>query len=67
MGMAATADAIASLCPPERSVGIAFPDTIRFDGGLVGGGRLGWPKRCAEDQVPDWLVFSASCACPSPG
>lgn len=60
MGMNATADAVAALCPPERSVTFAFPDTIRFDGGLVGGGRLGWPKRCGEDQVPDWLVFSAS-------
>lgn len=60
LGMAAVADAIASLCPPERAVGIAFPDTIRFDGGLVGGGRLGWPKRCAETDVPDWLVFSAT-------
>lgn len=60
MGMNATADAIAALCPPERSVTFAYPDGIRFDGGLVGGGRLGWPKRCGEDEVPDWLVFAAS-------
>jgi len=60
MGMSATADAIAALCPPERPVTIAYPDTIRFDGGLVGGGRLGWPKRCGEDAVPDWLVFAAT-------
>lgn len=60
LGMSATADAIASLCPPERSVTFAFPDAIRFDGGLVGGGRIGWPKACAEEQVPDWLVFSAT-------
>jgi len=60
MGMNATADAIAALCPPERSVAFSFPDAIRFDGGLVGGGRLGWPKRCAGDAVPDWLVFAAS-------
>ena len=28
-----------------------------FDGGLLGGARLGWPKDCAEDDVPAWLVF----------
>ncbi|MCJ2083789.1 biotin/lipoate--protein ligase family protein, partial [Methylobacterium sp. J-090] len=22
-------------------------------------GRLDWPKDCAEEAVPDWLVFSA--------
>lgn len=60
MGMSATADAIASLCPPERAVTIGYPDAIRFDGGLVGGGRLGWPKTCGEDDVPDWLVFAAT-------
>jgi len=60
IGMNAAADAIAALCPPERSVSFGFPDAIRFDGGLVGGGRLGWPKRCGEDEVPSWMVFSAS-------
>ena len=25
--------------------------------GLLGGGRLGWPAECAEDDVPEWLVF----------
>lgn len=59
MGMNATAEAIAAHCPPEREVAFRFPDAITFDGGLVGGGRLGWPKTCAEEAVPDWLVFSA--------
>jgi len=25
--------------------------------GLVGGGRLAWPRDIAEDQTPEWLVF----------
>src|SRR3954469_20868786 len=56
-GMNAMADAIASHCPPEREVNFDWPDTIRFDGGLLGGARLGWPKDCAENDVPAWLVF----------
>ena len=56
-GMNAVADAIASHCPPEREVNFDWPDAIRFDGGLLGGARLGWPGDCAEDQVPAWLVF----------
>lgn len=56
-GMNAIADAIAAHCPPERQVGFVWPDTIMFDGGLLGGGRLGWPENCLEDDVPEWLVF----------
>jgi biotin-(acetyl-CoA carboxylase) ligase len=56
-GMNATADAIAAHCPPEREVSFAWPDTIMFDGGLLGGARLGWPQDCAESDVPPWLVF----------
>lgn len=56
-GMNATGDAIAVHCPPEREVQFTWPDTILFDGGVLGGGRLGWPKTCREDEVPDWLVF----------
>ena len=58
-GMNALADAIAAHCPPEREVNFDWPDTIRFDGGLLGGGRLGWPTDCAETEVPQWLVFGA--------
>src|ERR1700704_461335 len=57
-GMNAAADAIAAHCPPEREVSFDWPDTIRFDGGLLGGARLGWPAECAEADVPAWLVFS---------
>ncbi len=54
--MSAMADALAAHCPPERQVEFIWPDAILFDGGLVGGLRLGWPQDCAEDAVPDWLV-----------
>jgi biotin-(acetyl-CoA carboxylase) ligase len=56
-GMNAAADAIAAHCPPEREVSFDWPDTIRFDGGLLGGARLGWPTNCAETSVPAWLVL----------
>jgi hypothetical protein len=36
-----------------------WPDTLRVNLGLVGGGRLGWPKHAKENEVPDWLVFGA--------
>src|SRR3954452_2323486 len=56
-GMNALGDAIAAHCPPEREVRFRWPDTIEFDGGLLGGARLGWPKGCSEDEIPAWLVF----------
>ncbi|WP_291844682.1 biotin/lipoate--protein ligase family protein [Bradyrhizobium sp.] len=56
-GMNAVADAIAAHCPPEREIRFDWPDAIRFDAGLLGGGRLGWPRECAETEVPAWLVF----------
>jgi hypothetical protein len=56
-GMNAVADAIAAHCPPEREVSFRWPDAIQFDGGLLGGARLGWPKNCAEADVPAWLVL----------
>jgi biotin-(acetyl-CoA carboxylase) ligase len=56
-GMNALGDAIAAHCPPEREVNFDWPDAIRFDGGLLGGARLGWPSDCAEDAIPAWLVL----------
>ena len=56
-GMNALADTLANHAPPERPISFDWPDTIRIDGVLVGGGRLGWPPG-DEDQVPEWLVFS---------
>jgi biotin-(acetyl-CoA carboxylase) ligase len=56
-GMAALADAIAVLAPPETPVAIEWPDTVRINLGLVGGGRLAWPAGADENQPPDWMVF----------
>jgi biotin-(acetyl-CoA carboxylase) ligase len=58
-GMVAMADALRAYAPPNKAVTIDWPDAIRVDGGLVGGGRLGWPKSAREDDVPPWLVFGA--------
>ena len=57
-GMNALADALAFQAPPSRPVTFDWPDAIRIDGVLVGGGRLGWPEGSPEDGIPDWLVFS---------
>jgi biotin/lipoate A/B protein ligase family protein len=57
-GMAALVDALLAFAPPEKPITVDWPDAIRIDGGLVGGGRLAWPKNAREDVPPDWLVFS---------
>ncbi len=57
--MSALADAVGACAPPEMPVTLGWPDIIAFDGARIGGGRLGWPEGCAEEEVPDWLVFSA--------
>ncbi|KQT90310.1 biotin/lipoate--protein ligase family protein [Methylobacterium sp. Leaf466] len=57
-GMVALAAAVGAHAPPEMPVEIAWPDTLLFDGARIGGGRLAWPPRCGEDEVPDWLVVS---------
>jgi hypothetical protein len=56
-GMNALGDALLVHAPPEKPITIDWPDTLRVDGGLVGGGRLAWPEGTDEDAVPDWLVF----------
>jgi hypothetical protein len=43
-------------CPPERPLTFEWPDMVLFDGGIIGGVRLGWPAACAENEVPRWLV-----------
>ncbi len=57
LGMNALADALTVHAPPEKPVAVDWPDAVRIDGGLVGGGRLAWPKDCDEDATPEWLVF----------
>jgi hypothetical protein len=59
-GMAALADALAVHAPPEKPIAFDWPDAIRVDGGLVGGGRLAWPADAREDAPPPWLVFGAT-------
>jgi hypothetical protein len=58
-GMTALSDALLAYAPPEKLVTIDWPDAVRIDGGLVGGGRLGWPQGADEDEPPPWLVFGA--------
>jgi hypothetical protein len=59
-GMVALSDALVAHAPPERPIEIRWPDAIHIDGGLIGGGRLGWPAGIADTDVPDWLVFGAT-------
>ena len=59
LGMVALIDALLTHAPPESPIAIDWPDAIRVDGGLVGGGRLAWPAGAGEDEPPDWLVFGA--------
>jgi len=59
-GMAALADALAVHAPPEKPIAFDWPDAIRVDRGLVGGGRLAWPADAREDAPPPWLVFGAT-------
>src|SRR5215472_7159626 len=58
--MVALGDALAERAPPEKPIVIEWPGAIYVDGGLVGGGRLGWPDHPDEGAVPDWLVFGAA-------
>jgi biotin-(acetyl-CoA carboxylase) ligase len=57
--MSALADAVGAACPPDKPVEFDWPGTLLFDGARLGGGRLGWPADCREQEVPDWLVFGA--------
>src|SRR6476620_8594741 len=58
-GIVALADALAVHAPPERPISFDWPDAVRVDGGLVGGGRLAWPAEAKEDAPAEWLVFGA--------
>ncbi|AZO78828.1 MULTISPECIES: biotin/lipoate--protein ligase family protein [unclassified Bosea (in: a-proteobacteria)] len=59
LAMNALADALSVYSPPKRPLLFRWPDALTYDLGLIGGGRLGWPAECPENQVPDWLVFGA--------
>ncbi|WP_407160794.1 biotin/lipoate--protein ligase family protein [Bradyrhizobium sp. STM 3557] len=58
-GMVALTDALRAYAPPNKVITIDWPDAIRIDGGLVGGGRMGWPSSANEDEPTAWLVFGA--------
>ena len=59
-GMVALADTLAGQAPPETPLEITWPDAVTVNLGLVGGGRIGWPKRADEERPPAWMVFGAS-------
>jgi biotin-(acetyl-CoA carboxylase) ligase len=58
-GMVALADALIARAQPDTAITIDWPDSISVNHGLVGGGRLAWPKGIGEDETPPWLVFGA--------
>ncbi len=58
-GMVALTDTLRAVAPPNKQIMVDWPDAIRIDGELVGGGRLGWPPSAREDEPPRWLVFGA--------
>jgi len=58
-GMVALADALASIAPPGTPIAVEWPDAIRLNGRLVGGGRLAWPDGAEDAAPPHWLVFGA--------
>jgi hypothetical protein len=57
-GMSALGNSLAAYAPPEKPIEFVWPDAIRVDGGLVGGGQLAWSDG-PEDEPPQWLVFGA--------
>jgi biotin-(acetyl-CoA carboxylase) ligase len=64
-GMVALARAMVAIAPPHKPIAIEWPDAIRVDGGLVGGGRLVAPEYAAAAAPPPWLVFGAAIRCAS--
>jgi biotin-(acetyl-CoA carboxylase) ligase len=58
-GMVALVRAMAAIAPPHKPIVIEWPDAIRVDGGLVGGGRLVAPEDAVAAVPPPWLVFGA--------
>jgi biotin-(acetyl-CoA carboxylase) ligase len=58
-GMAALADTLTAHAQPETAIAIDWPDSLSVNRGLVGGGRLAWPRGASENETPPWLVFGA--------
>lgn len=57
--MNALADTLAALAPPEKPMSFDWPDALRLDHGVAGGGQLAWPEGMGEEDTPSWLVFGA--------
>jgi Biotin/lipoate A/B protein ligase family len=57
--MVALTDALRAYAPPTKEIAVGWPDSVRIDGGLVGGGRMAWSASAEEDGPPAWLVFGA--------
>src|ERR1044072_1240384 len=51
-GMVALIDALLSHAPPEKPIAIDWPDAVRIDRGLVGGGGLARPKDAPHGEHP---------------
>src|SRR4030095_10038848 len=51
-GLAALADALAVHAPPECPITFDWPDAVRVNGGLVGGGRLALAPAGDENEPP---------------
>src|ERR1700694_4042010 len=58
-GVAALGDAVAVHAPPEKPISVDWPDAVRVDGGLIGGGRLAWPKGARGEPAGPLLVCCA--------
>ena len=57
-GMCALGDTLAAHCAPDRPVRFGYPDTIIYDAARLGGARFAAPDACAENAVPDWMIFA---------
>lgn len=52
-GINAAAEALAAVCPPEKPIAARWPDALLYDGGLVGGVRLG----LGRGEVPEFVAL----------
>lgn len=59
-GMNALADTLAVHAAPNTPINFEWPDALFVNGAVIGGGRLAWPKKTAEKERPDWMVFGAT-------
>jgi biotin-(acetyl-CoA carboxylase) ligase len=59
-GMNALADTLAVHAAPNTPINFEWPDALFVSGALIGGARLAWPKKAAENERPDWIVFGAT-------